>query len=99
MIRLRLLLAIGLLATTARSESIDLADLAWARLRPGGRLVAHAVTLSAEAVLVAAHQRHGGHLTRMTVEHAAPLGPHLSWTPARAIVQWSAQKPPEQGSP
>ena len=77
----------------------DLADLAWARLRPGGRLVAHAVTLSAEAVLVAAHQRHGGHLTRMTVEHAAPLGPHLSWTPARAIVQWSAQKPPEQGSP
>ena len=27
------------------------------------------------------------------VEHATPLGPHLSWTPARAIVQWSAQKP------
>ncbi len=71
----------------------ELADLAWGRLRPGGRLVAHAVTLSAESVLVAAHQRHGGHLTRLSVEHATPLGPHLSWTPARAIVQWSAQKP------
>ena len=71
----------------------ELADLAWGRLRPGGRLVAHAVTLSAESVLVAAHQRHGGHLTRLSVEHATPLGPHLSWTPARAIVQWNAQKP------
>jgi len=77
----------------------ELADRAWARLRPGGRIVAHAVTLTAEAVLVAAQQRHGGELTRLTVEHALPLGSHLSWTPARAIVQWSAQKLSEQGNP
>lgn len=77
--------------------TIDLAEQAWTRLRPGGRFVAHAVTLTAEAVLLELHRRHGGQLTRITVEHATALGPHLSWTPARAIVQWSAQKPHDQG--
>ena len=78
--------------------TIDLAERAWARLRPGGRFVAHAVTLTAEAVLLELHRRHGGALTRLSVEHAASLGPHLSWTPARAIVQWTSQKPLDQGT-
>ncbi|WP_277455049.1 precorrin-6y C5,15-methyltransferase (decarboxylating) subunit CbiE [Janibacter sp. DB-40] len=60
---------------------------AWSSLRPGGRLVAHAVTLDGEAVLHALHARTGGDLTRLTVERAVPLGAHLSWTPARAVVQ------------
>ena len=42
-------------------------DACWAALRPGGRLVANAVTLEAEAVLVAARDRHGGDLTRIEV--------------------------------
>ena len=73
----------------------DIVDRAWAALTPGGRIVAHAVTLGTEAELVAACARHGGQLTRITVEHAQPLGAHLSWTPARPVVQWSATKPLE----
>lgn len=58
-------------------------------LRPGGRLVAHAVTLETEAVMVAAHRDHGGELCRIHVEHAAPLGSFTGWTPARAVTQWA----------
>ncbi|NYF97133.1 precorrin-6y C5,15-methyltransferase (decarboxylating) subunit CbiE [Janibacter cremeus] len=62
-------------------------EAAWASLRPGGRLVAHAVTLGGEAALLAIHERAGGDLTRLMIERAVPLGAHLSWTPARAVVQ------------
>ncbi|MFC8501347.1 precorrin-6y C5,15-methyltransferase (decarboxylating) subunit CbiE [Pedococcus sp. NPDC057267] len=71
----------------------DVVERAWERLLPGGRMVAHAVTLGTEAVIVAACSRFGGRLTRISVEHAQPLGAHLSWTPSRPVVQWSATKP------
>ncbi|WP_222851671.1 precorrin-6y C5,15-methyltransferase (decarboxylating) subunit CbiE [Phytoactinopolyspora mesophila] len=57
-------------------------------LRPGGRLVAHAVTLEAEAVLGTAYAAHGGELNRHSVEHAAPLGRYTGWQPARTLTQW-----------
>jgi precorrin-6B C5,15-methyltransferase / cobalt-precorrin-6B C5,C15-methyltransferase len=63
------------------------------RLRPGGRLVVHAVTLETERLLVESHAEHGGELTRISVEHAEPLAGFTSWTPARAVVQWSWSKP------
>lgn len=72
--------------------SAALVESCWARLPVGGRLVAHAVTLGSEALLREAHSRHGGWLTRISVEHALPLGRHLSWTPARPVVQWSVMK-------
>ncbi|BBX21493.1 precorrin-6Y C5,15-methyltransferase [Mycolicibacter terrae] len=64
-------------------------DACLTRLRPGGRLVAHAVTLETEALLVAAYRAHGGELTRIHVEHAAPLGSFTGWTPGRAVTQWA----------
>jgi precorrin-6B C5,15-methyltransferase / cobalt-precorrin-6B C5,C15-methyltransferase len=67
-------------------------DRCWAALAPGGRLVVHAVTLETEAVLVAGHQRHGGELTRISIERSEPIGSFTGWTPARPIVQWCAQK-------
>lgn len=70
----------------------ELLDGAWARMSVGGRFVAHAVTLGTEAVLVSAYGRYGGDLTRINIEHAEPLGRHLSWKPARPVVQWSATK-------
>lgn len=79
--------------------SADVVEGAWARLPPGGRMVAHAVTLGTEAVIVAACTRLGGRLTRISVEHAQPLGAHLSWTPSRPVVQWSATKPLAPGNP
>lgn len=58
-------------------------------LRPGGRLVAHGVTLETETLLLAAYREHGGELTRIQVEHAAPLGTFTGFRPARAVTQWA----------
>lgn len=71
---------------------VDLLERAWTSLRPGGRLVAHAVTLEGESALIATHNRAGGELTRLSVEHAVTLGRFLSWTPARAVVQLATTK-------
>ena len=63
------------------------------RLAPGGRLVAHAVTLQTEQLLIAAFHEHGGELTRINVEQVTPLGRRFSgWTPARAVTQWAWRK-------
>ena len=70
----------------------DLLDRAWSSLRPGARLVAHAVTLEGESALIATHNRAGGELTRLSVEHAVTLGRFMSWTPARAVVQLATTK-------
>jgi precorrin-6B C5,15-methyltransferase / cobalt-precorrin-6B C5,C15-methyltransferase len=63
-------------------------------LRGGGRIVVHGVTVETEAVLAAAYAQHGGELTRMHVEHAAPVGSFTGWTPGRAVTQWAFTKPP-----
>lgn len=60
-----------------------------AAVAPGGRVVAHGVTLETEALLAAAYREHGGELTRIHVEHAAPLGSFTGWTPGRAVTQWA----------
>jgi precorrin-6Y C5,15-methyltransferase (decarboxylating) len=67
-------------------------DRCWERLRHGGRLVAHAVTLETEAVVVSWHQNVGGDLTRVSVEHAEPLGSFTGWRPARSVVQWAVRR-------
>lgn len=63
------------------------------RLALGGRLVAHAVTVETEAVLAAAAGRHGGELTRISVERLTTLGSYRSWTPRRAVTQWALLAP------
>jgi precorrin-6Y C5,15-methyltransferase (decarboxylating) len=67
-------------------------DTCWAALRPGGRLVANAVTLEAEAVLVGARARHGGDLTRIEVSRAAPLGGFTGWRPAMPVTIWAVRR-------
>lgn len=68
-------------------------DAALAALRPGGRLVANAVTTEMEAVLLAAHAAHGGSLTRIDVARASPVGTMTGWRPAMPVTQWSWTKP------
>lgn len=68
-------------------------DAALAALKPGGRLVANAVTLEMEAALLAAHGRHGGLLTRIEVSRAAPVGAMTGWRPAMPVTQWAWAKP------
>lgn len=70
-----------------------LLELCREALRPGGRLVVHGVTLETEQLVVSAFHEHGGELTRLSVETAAPLGGRFTgWAPARAVVQWSWTK-------
>ncbi|HVQ58277.1 MAG TPA: precorrin-6y C5,15-methyltransferase (decarboxylating) subunit CbiE [Solirubrobacterales bacterium] len=69
-----------------------LLDRCWEALRPGGRLVADAVTLEGEAALIAAQAAHGGELTRLEIASAEPLGSFTGWVPRRPIVQWAARK-------
>jgi precorrin-6Y C5,15-methyltransferase (decarboxylating) len=68
--------------------SADLLTVLEDRLAPGTRLVAHAVTLESEALLIAAADRRGGDLLRIELAEAAPLGSRRGWTPARPVVQW-----------
>jgi precorrin-6Y C5,15-methyltransferase (decarboxylating) len=71
-----------------------LIDRCWGAMRPGGRLVANAVTLESEQVVVAQCARRGGELVRLEVSHAEPLGGFSAWRPQLPIVQWSARKDP-----
>ena len=70
----------------------DLLTTCYRRLAPGGRLVAHGVTLESEAALATAYQEHGGELTRIAIEHASGLGGFTGWTPARTVTQWSVRR-------
>ena len=64
-------------------------DTCLAALKPGGRLVVHGVTLETETLLAKAYADHGGELTRISVETAAPVGTFTGWTPSRAVTQWA----------
>jgi precorrin-6Y C5,15-methyltransferase (decarboxylating) len=65
---------------------------ATARLKPAGRLVAHAVTLESEALLLDAFRQHGGELARLSIAHAEPIGGFSAWRPAMAVTQWAWAK-------
>ncbi|MBZ9673714.1 precorrin-6y C5,15-methyltransferase (decarboxylating) subunit CbiE [Mesorhizobium sp. ES1-3] len=62
-------------------------------LRAGGRLVANAVTLEMEALLLAQHTKRGGDLTRIAISRASPVGSMQAWRPAMPVTQWSWVKP------
>jgi precorrin-6Y C5,15-methyltransferase (decarboxylating) len=64
----------------------------WYSLRPGGTIVANAVTLEGERVLGFARERCGGELARIEIAHAEPLGTFDAWRRQLPVVQWSARK-------
>ncbi|AFL73658.1 bifunctional cobalt-precorrin-7 (C(5))-methyltransferase/cobalt-precorrin-6B (C(15))-methyltransferase [Thiocystis violascens] len=69
------------------------ADRCWQALKPGGRLVANAVTVQSEAFLVGLRARIGGDLTRIAIAHASPLGRFDGWRPAMPVTLLTAVKP------
>ena len=75
-------------------SSPDLVEACFNALKPGGRLVANAVTLEGEAALVAWHARHGGDLARLAISRAAPVGPFQGWRSLMPVTQWALRKPP-----
>jgi len=67
-------------------------DTCWRHLKPGGRLVANAVTLQSEMLLFNWSQHNGGELTRIAVSHAQPLGDFDAWRAALPITLLVATK-------
>ncbi len=68
-------------------------EAAWTALRPGGRIVANAVTLESETRLKEAFERHGGELVRIEIDKAVKIGGFHGWRPAMPVTQWRAVKP------
>jgi len=73
--------------------SAGLLEEAWARLPPGGRLVANVVTPESEARLLYWHSRYGGALTRIAVSRAKPIGSSHLWRPLAPVTQLAAVRP------
>jgi len=74
------------------TAAAGLFEQAWSRLRPGGRLVANAVTVEGEARLAAWRAAYGGRLTRIAVSEAEPLGGGHAWRPLLPVTQLSIAK-------
>ena len=68
-------------------------EAAWTALRPGGRIVANAVTLESETRLKEAFERHGGELVRIEIDKVVKIGGFHGWRPAMPVIQWRAVKP------
>jgi precorrin-6B C5,15-methyltransferase / cobalt-precorrin-6B C5,C15-methyltransferase len=68
-------------------------DAAIAALKPGGRLVANAVTLATEAELIARQASLGGTLARIAISRADSIGGKTGWRPAMPVTQWLWVKP------
>ncbi|MFZ4809167.1 MAG: precorrin-6y C5,15-methyltransferase (decarboxylating) subunit CbiE [Hyphomicrobiaceae bacterium] len=68
-------------------------EAVWASLKPGGRLVANAVTLETEAILLDGYARLGGELVRLEMARAEAVGPRQGWRPAMPILHWRVTKP------
>jgi precorrin-6Y C5,15-methyltransferase (decarboxylating) len=77
-------------------SEIGVMEAALSGLKPGGRLVANAVTTEMEAVLLALHARLGGSLVRIDIARASPVGQMTGWRPAMPVTQWSWVKPAQE---
>lgn len=64
----------------------------WQTLPKGTRIVANAVTLETECLLMNWHAAKGGHLLRAELSETAPLGRMRGWNAARPILQWSVTR-------
>lgn len=71
---------------------VALFDRLFTLVPTGTRLVANAVTLETEALLLAQHKHRGGALLRIELAHAAPLGSMRGWVTSRPLIQWSVTK-------
>ena len=68
-------------------------DACWDALKPGGRLVANAVTAEGEIALLGWHKRFGGELVRLSVARGEPMGAFTGWRPLAPVTMLAAQKP------
>ena len=50
------------------------------------------MTIESESVLIAAWQQTGGDLTRLSIQHADPVGGFHGWRPLMPVTQWCWRK-------
>ena len=74
-------------------SNAEIFEAAWKALGRGGRFVANAVTLDAEAALYQRHAKFGGELVRIGIAHASPVGSKRTMQPRLTVTQWRAIKP------
>ena len=70
----------------------NMMDRCWAALKPGGRLVANAVTIEGEQQLATAHKALGGELIRLAISRAGPVGDFMGWRPMMPVTQLRVSK-------
>lgn len=63
-------------------------DNAWQRLKPGGRLVANAVTVESAALLWQLRQIFGGQIAEFRISTERPVGSFTALQPALPVAQW-----------
>ncbi|MFQ0813163.1 precorrin-6Y C5,15-methyltransferase [Brucella anthropi] len=68
-------------------------EACWDALKPGGRLVANAVTLQSEMLLFNWREKSGGELTRLGVAQAGSLGSFDVWRQALPVTIYCGCKP------
>jgi len=64
----------------------------WDALRPGGRLVANAVTLESQAFVLRLREEYGGSLVKVEVARETAVGRFTGWRQAMPVVQWSVTR-------
>ncbi|NJM67801.1 MAG: precorrin-6y C5,15-methyltransferase (decarboxylating) subunit CbiE [Acaryochloris sp. RU_4_1] len=69
-----------------------LLETCWQALRPGGHLVANAVTVESEQKLLQWQGKLGGNLTRIAIQRAEPVGQFLGWKAMVPVTQWAVVK-------
>lgn len=74
-------------------SAVGLLDAAWRRLRPGGKLVANAVTAASAGALERFQQAHGGELIRISIEYKS--SEHSLFEEKAPITQYIGLKPLE----
>lgn len=67
-------------------------EACWEALKPGGRMVANAVTVEGELVLASLHAQLGGDMVRIAISRAEPVGRFSGWKPLMPVTIWSVEK-------
>ena len=68
-------------------------ELAWEKLKPGGRMVANVVTIEGEMHLYDLQEKYGGELLRLDISILGKVGAYRALKPRMSVVQWRAEKP------
>ncbi|MBF2066520.1 MAG: precorrin-6y C5,15-methyltransferase (decarboxylating) subunit CbiE [Calothrix sp. C42_A2020_038] len=67
-------------------------ETCWQALPKYGRLVANVVTIEGEQKLFEWYQQFGGHLSRIAIQRAEPIGKFMGWKAMAPVTQWAVVK-------